>query len=302
MKNFNFDEVLKSKPLLNKIAFITGGSSGLGKQISIQFVEMGAKVFVTFLKGEEQFVHQHENIILLELDLRDWDSISKCVEQLSEQTDHLDIFVSNAGVVRPKLYVTKHKLEETLTINSIGPGILTFKLQEKHLLPNAVSDSIQNDQFPRAIFVSSDMHRQGGNLSFDQLTRIEPFSIPGALQRYAKSKQLVALFAMELSRKTKNSLLVTFLCPGAFFSNLSVYGVPPLISKIVQGIRWLVCPSAYEAAKSISFLATQKDLQTGSYFYQTYPNIPSDIVRDEKLGEEYWNQLHELLISNSVQE
>lgn len=296
-----FDQLLKSKPLNNKTVFLTGGSSGLGKEISIQLAEMGAQVFVTHLKGQAKFLYQHKNIVPLELDLRDWDSISECVQTLSEKTDHLDILVSNAGVVRPKLYVTKQNFEETFAVNFIGPVVLIFKLQEKGLLPKISStnagrsiSNIQENQLPRIIFVSSDMHRRGGSISFADLGKIEEFNISKALYHYCYTKLLLTTFAMELSRRTKNSILVTILCPGAFYSNLTVFETPFFLSNIVQWIRWFSSP-AYEAAKAVSYLAVREDLQTGSYFYQSFPSYVAETAQSEEIGKQLWKKLPQLI-------
>lgn len=194
----------------NKVAIVTGGSSGLGKEISLQLAESGAKVYVTHLKGEEKMVYEHSNIHKLEMDLREWDSVRRTCRAFSSMEKQLDILVSNAGIVRSRLVMTKHNIEETFAVNFVGPVVLVTTLQDLGLLPKTTevetnANEINLDEernLPRIIFVASDMHKQAGVVDFKMITWQNPnYGLKQALDYYAASKNLLVSFATELARR-----------------------------------------------------------------------------------------------------
>ncbi|NEN25061.1 SDR family oxidoreductase [Cryomorpha ignava] len=113
--------------LENKVAVVTGASSGIGKAIVKKLSEKGCRVVLASrsldklkvikagLKGETMVV---------ELDVTDSESVSKAFEKINNEFGKVDILVNNAGVM-PLTYLKNEHLEEWLkTIDVNVKGVL----------------------------------------------------------------------------------------------------------------------------------------------------------------------------------
>ena len=89
----------------NKVAFVTGGSKGIGYGVAQALSEMGVKVAITSRHKEEAEKAAQEiskkgkaEVIGLEADVRDLESQKKAIEKVIEKWQKLDVLVANAGV------------------------------------------------------------------------------------------------------------------------------------------------------------------------------------------------------------
>lgn len=55
-----------SRPLVGKIALVTGASRGIGRGIALQLGEAGAKVYITGRKPESSYSNQDNTLPSLE--------------------------------------------------------------------------------------------------------------------------------------------------------------------------------------------------------------------------------------------
>jgi 3-oxoacyl-[acyl-carrier protein] reductase len=91
--------------LNSKVAFITGGSKGIGFGIAASLAEMGVNVGITSRHAEEADKAANElsskgngRVIGFEADVRSLESQEKAIKQVIEEFGQLDILVANAGV------------------------------------------------------------------------------------------------------------------------------------------------------------------------------------------------------------
>jgi len=87
--------------LENKIALITGSSSGIGEALARAFSNEGAKVIITYKSNKESAQRIADEIgseLCLELDVRDRSSIKKCFKSVGDHYGSLNILVNNAGI------------------------------------------------------------------------------------------------------------------------------------------------------------------------------------------------------------
>lgn len=79
-----------------KIVLITGGSSGIGRSIGVYLQSKGYKVYGTTrnLKNYPGFT----DFQLIELDVRDNNSIVKAIDVLNAREGFIDVLINNAGV------------------------------------------------------------------------------------------------------------------------------------------------------------------------------------------------------------
>jgi NAD(P)-dependent dehydrogenase (short-subunit alcohol dehydrogenase family) len=68
------------------------------------------------------------NVIFLEIDVSDEKSIRAAVEELSRQSDRLDVLVNNAGILldgdKDALAITREVFENTVRTNTLGPWLV----------------------------------------------------------------------------------------------------------------------------------------------------------------------------------
>ncbi len=93
--------------LSNKIVFITGASSGIGKSCAVEFAKEGANLILCARridklnelsdKLKKEYKIKIKNI---ELDVRNYDAIKKTVAGLEKEWKNVNILINNAGLAR----------------------------------------------------------------------------------------------------------------------------------------------------------------------------------------------------------
>lgn len=96
--------------LENKVAIITGGASGIGKEIAIKLAEQGASVVIADINSDgEKVINQlsggRKRHLFLQTDVAKKDSVRKMVENVIKIFRKIDILVNNAGINIPRLLV-----------------------------------------------------------------------------------------------------------------------------------------------------------------------------------------------------
>lgn len=83
----------------NKVAVVTGGTTGIGKAIAIDFLEHGADVVIAS-RNDERGTRVADEIgcEYSPCDVREYDQVESLVEATVEEHGQLDIMVNNAGV------------------------------------------------------------------------------------------------------------------------------------------------------------------------------------------------------------
>ena len=84
----------------NKVVFITGGASGLGRVLVDEFIAEGAKVFFTYLKSEQK-AHEIKQryggkVEIMQADASDFEVAEQAVAKCVETFGMVDVLVNNA--------------------------------------------------------------------------------------------------------------------------------------------------------------------------------------------------------------
>ena len=88
--------------LQNKIAFITGAASGIGKSMAVKFINEGATVIISDVddkKGEDAVRELGSRCTYMHLDVSSEEEWQKTLQTLFEKFRHLDVLVNNAGIL-----------------------------------------------------------------------------------------------------------------------------------------------------------------------------------------------------------
>ncbi|MDD3220358.1 MAG: SDR family oxidoreductase [Lachnospiraceae bacterium] len=131
--------------LENKVAVVTGASSGMGKAITTLFVQEGAKV-VAVARREERLKELAEElkdaageIAIYVADVSSAEKNNEMIDFAVTTFGHLDILVNNAGIMddmSPVGEMTDEMLHRLMTVNGYGPiyamrkAVQTFLKQE----------------------------------------------------------------------------------------------------------------------------------------------------------------------------
>ena len=124
-----------SGKLMNKVAIITGGDSGLGRAVAIGFVKEGAKVVIPYYDEHEDAEETKEFIerlggtcMLMSGDIKDTSFCDKIVEETMRNFGKIDILVNNAGVQyqqKSLLDITDEQFDLTMKTNIYSIFYLT---------------------------------------------------------------------------------------------------------------------------------------------------------------------------------
>lgn len=111
-----------------KIALVTGGNRGIGFAITQGLLEKGYQVIITSrsLDKAKQAAEKlnSSDIIPVELDVADDNSINKAFNTIQSQIDKLDVLINNAGIYPDEgvniLTIDRDLLVTTLNTNTFG--------------------------------------------------------------------------------------------------------------------------------------------------------------------------------------
>ncbi|KAJ7205986.1 hypothetical protein GGX14DRAFT_643853 [Mycena pura] len=120
------------------VAVITGGGSGIGRMMAAALENNGATVYIVgrrldVLQATASEISKHGNVIPVEGDVTDRDSLLSIVETVKNGHGYIDLLVNNAGIVR-NLYdhplpspEVSSPVNETPNSPASAPSIASFQ-------------------------------------------------------------------------------------------------------------------------------------------------------------------------------
>ena len=127
--------------LSGKIALITGGSRGIGKEIALKFAENGATVISGDLIDPD---YSHENVSHVKLNVTDRENIKEISNEIKEKYGRLDILVNNAGITRDSLLQRMKEADWDLVIDINLKGVYNVMQGFVSLLLKSKASSVIN--------------------------------------------------------------------------------------------------------------------------------------------------------------
>jgi glucose 1-dehydrogenase len=126
--------------LQNKIALITGSSSGIGQGIARKLAQEGAKVVVNYV-GDSQGADETLRMVkeagsdglIVQADVSRIPDVKKLVDAAYDKFGGLDILVNNAGMEKEANFteVTEADYDKVMAVNLKGPFFLTQYFVQK---------------------------------------------------------------------------------------------------------------------------------------------------------------------------
>lgn len=190
--------------LEDKVVVITGAGNGMGREMTLEFVRRGAKVFGVdmnedALKETAKLVGDDKKFAYQVLNITDRAAVAKLPATVKEKLGETDILVNNAGIIQPFVKVNVLEFEaidRVMNVNFNGPVNMV-----KAFLPGLLK------------------RKQASIANVSSMGGYGP--VPGQTV-YGASKAAVKLFTEGLrSELLGTSVNVTLIYPGAIGTNIA---------------------------------------------------------------------------------
>ncbi len=111
--------------LAKKTVLVTGGNTGIGKEIVTMFHRANARVVVNYLFDEEAafaLKDELEGTILLKGDVSNYEDVKRMVSELKEDNISVDVLINNAGITRDNLMLrmSEKEFDDVINVNLKG--------------------------------------------------------------------------------------------------------------------------------------------------------------------------------------
>jgi NAD(P)-dependent dehydrogenase (short-subunit alcohol dehydrogenase family) len=214
-----------------KTALVTGANKGIGFEVARQLARQGFRVFLGARNEKTggaaaEKLHEEGDVIFLKIDISDANSIRGAAEELSRQSDRLDVLVNNAGILldedKSALTITPDIFETTLRTNTLGPW----------LVAQAFAPLLGKSQAPRIVNVSS-----GGGQLEDGADGWAPV--------YCVSKTALNGVTVQLAAALPKCA-VNSVCPGWVRTDMGGDGATRSVGEGAATIVWLATEAPHD--------------------------------------------------------
>lgn len=284
-----------------RVAVITGASSGIGKEAAKALVQQGWRVIGLGRDAERCAaaereiraiapISQKENgqFDMLRVDLSSMADTARMAGEIFARTPRIDALLNNAGGMAKELVITPEGNEALFAGNHLGHFLLTDCLLP--LLQSTAKTAAPGSV--RIINVTSDAHEYTKGLDGD-IQMVDNF-IPGAA--YCRVKLANILFTRKLAKRIADKgIVVNCLHPGIVASNFVTHADPQAQATIHSRANLAITPQ--EGADTLIWLTTAEEAgkTTGGYFIKRVETPPSAAAQDDALAERLWTESEQLV-------
>ena len=229
--------------LTNKVALVTGASSGIGAASAKVLAELGANVAITYhqnqggaQKVQDEIVKLGRQAVAIHADVREADQITATVARVTDELGPVDILVNNAG----SLVERKKNLEMT---TGLWNEVMNLNLTSAMLCVQAVAPSMVERKSGSIINVVSIAAHNGGG--------------PGAGAYSAAKAALIALTKSQAKELAAHGVRVNAISPGTIDTHFhEVFSTPEMLKAAVATIPMGRLGTPEDCAKVVAFLAS----------------------------------------------
>jgi acetoacetyl-CoA reductase len=233
--------------LKNKVAIVTGGSRGIGAEISLELAKQGVKIVINYNSQKEQADKVVAEIVALggeayavQADVSNNQDAAKLVTEAVNHFGGVDILVNNAGITRDSTF---KKLSE-----EDWRKVIDVNLNSVYNTTSAALPHISESTAGRIINISSIIGQAGG---FGQTNYS---AAKAGMIGYTKS------LALELA---KSGVTVNAICPG-FIGTEMVAAMPEkVLESVVARVPQRRLGTPNEIARGVVFLCQDGEYITG---------------------------------------
>ena len=233
--------------LSNKTALITGGGSGIGRAISCELAELGARVCIHYFSSADsarelagQIKDKGGAAFTAGADLTREEEVNRLFSELTHQFDGLDILINNAGDL-----VARHPLEEMSY--EFYRKVLAVNLDSMMLVTRKAIGLMKNRGGASIVNIASLAGRKGGH---------------GGSLIYATAKGAVLTFTRALSTELASyGIRVNAIAPGLILGSRfhEVHTTEQSKRETIAGIPLGRAGTCEDIARAAAFLASEYD-------------------------------------------
>jgi 3-oxoacyl-[acyl-carrier protein] reductase len=224
--------------LQGKTALVTGGSRGIGRAICLRLAEMGAKVYINYVSGQEAAGSVKREIAalggqaeLLPFNIADAAAVADGVKKLIAEAGAIDILVNNAGITRDGL-LARMKEED-------WDAVANTNLKGAFLCAKAVSKQMMKQRQGRIVNISS----------------VVGFAGNAGQVNYAAAKAGLIGLTKSLARElASRNVTVNAVAPGYIVTEMTEALPEEARAQLQSGIPLAVLGSVQDVAGAVAYL------------------------------------------------
>ena len=234
--------------LMDKIALVTGGTRGIGREIALALAKEGTNIAITYTSNEEKALEVVEeikangvNAIAVKANVVNNDEVLHMVKTVEEDLGTIDILVNNAGITKDNLLIRMSEED--------WDSVLDVNLKGVFLCTKAVARTMMKKRYGKIINISSVVGVNGN----------------AGQSNYAASKSGVIGFTKSMARElASRGIRVNAIAPGFIETDMTNVLKDEIKDEMIRSIPLSSFGKPKDIANLVVFLAgEQSDYITG---------------------------------------
>ncbi|UPW01554.1 SDR family oxidoreductase [Halorussus gelatinilyticus] len=285
---------------MNRVALLTGATSGIGREAALRLADRGWTVLFTGrdreagreVRSAVRDAHPDGDGEFYRADFAEFDAVRELAREVRADYDRLDALVNNAGTSRSERWTTAEGIELTFAVNHLAPFLLT----------NLLASRLRESAPARVVTTSSALHEGGSLADLESVVRGENFD---GLDAYADSKLANVLFTRELAARLDGTGVTANCVHPGWIPHTDLVRNATGFSRLFTSAAALVATvapvgpfeSVEGAAEALVYLTTSDAVAdvSGAYFDRKERSSAASAADDPDLRRRLWERSAELV-------